>query len=80
MKIYFLTLCCRLTLRAALESLKNQNDEIYRSLQQETDKSANLQNEKRRLEKILQALEEKLEVEEREAVNLNEINEKVCFI
>jgi len=65
------------TLRAALESLKNQNDEIYRSLQQETDKSGNLQNEKRRLEKILQALEEKLEVEEREAQNLNEINEKL---
>jgi len=65
------------TLRAALESLKNQNDEIYRSLQQETDKSGNLQNEKRRLEKILQALEEKLEVEEREAQSLNEINEKL---
>ena len=27
-----------MALRAALESLKNQNDELYRNLQQETDK------------------------------------------
>ena len=67
----------RSLLRTNNESLKYQNDDIFKNFQSEIDKVTTLQADNKRMIKLLKSNEGKISYEESEFKKADEINNKV---
>ena len=67
----------RALLRTNNESLKHQNDDIFKNFQTEVDKVTTLQGDNKRMNKLLKSNEDKMSYEENELKRADEISNKV---
>ena len=70
----------RSLLRTNNESLKHQNDDIFKNFQSEINKVTTLQADNKRMIKLLKSSEDKISHEESELKRADEINNKVFLI
>lgn len=65
------------SLRATNESLKEQNEEIFRSYQKECDKASELQLELKKTSRQLKKAAEQIELREKDSVKVEELIARV---